>query len=156
MSGQDSGRGTDESRTEILNAHEGVRGQLAKLEQYLQQPIALDGQLIINLSEMLHKLVETLRSHFDQEESAGMHVELRVRFPRLASRFERVMSEHPRILNTLEDLLGDLRVEETVDSQKLRSVRERVQQAVEMLHEHERAETTIIMDAYWEDLGDGD
>lgn len=141
----------DDIGAKILSDHEDLGGLLQALEQHLVQPTDSDGWLG-SLRESLSGLVDLCSTHFKVEEETGLHIELREQSPRLAGRLERLISDHDRILGTLQKLIADLPAE-TIGPAEAGPFKERVLSAVETLHEHERAENEIMMDAYWDDLG---
>jgi len=63
------------------------------------------------------------------------------------------MFDHPRILAALKELAAHFPAHEVMERSELRSLKERVRSALEMVHAHERAETKVTMDAYWDDIG---
>jgi len=135
----------------ILSEHENLRALLRALEQQVEQSADSDAWLE-NLRETLSRLVDLCAEHFELEERAGLHVELREQSPRLASRLEKLLSDHSRILGALRRLVTDLPTESTA-SGGVDALKERILDTVAAVHEHERAENEIMMDAYWEDLG---
>ena len=135
----------------ILSDHRDLRGALQALEQHLQQPADSQGW-IGSLRDGLSGLVDLCSAHFEVEEQTGLHIQLREQSPRLAFRLERLVSDHRRILEGLQELARDLPAE-TIGRNEADPLKERVLRALETLHEHERAENEIMMDAYWDDLG---
>ncbi len=135
----------------ILSEHEDLRALLRALEQQVQQSAGSDAWLE-KLRGTLSRLVDLCSEHFELEERAGLHVELREQSPRLASRLEKLLSDHSRILEALRRLVTDLPTESTA-SGGVDTLKERILGMVAAVHEHERAENEIMMDAYWEDLG---
>ena len=141
----------DKVETRILSDHKDLRGVLHALEQHLHQPLDSDGWLG-NLREELCGLVDLCSVHFGLEEETGLHVELRERSPHLASRLERLVSDHGRILGALQKLVTDLPEPSTALNQA-HPLKAAVLEALQTLREHERAENAIMMEAYWDDLG---
>lgn len=147
-------QGTPSGATDqILSDHGNLRERLQGLEQHLWQPVDSVGEWLTTLREALHDLAEECRAHFRDEEFGGLHHQLRDHSPRLTFRLQRLVFDHPRILAALKDLAAHFPVDELMKRNELRSLKERVQSALEMVHAHERAETKVAMDAYWDDLG---
>lgn len=143
----------DGAKSEILSNHGDLREMLRGLEQHLWQPVDSVGQWLATLREALHDLVEACRAHFRDEEVGGLHLQLRQHSPRLTIRLQQLVFDHPRILVALQDLAVHFPANEVITRNELRSLKERVQSTLEMVHAHERAETRVTMDAYWDDLG---
>ena len=135
----------------ILSEHKDLRGVLQALEQHLEQPADSD-RWLEHLREALSGLVDLCSDHFAVEEETGLHVELREQSPRLAFRLEKLVSEHDGILDTLRKLVTDLPAK-AVGPNEANPCKDRVQRALETVRSHERAESEIMMDAYWDDLG---
>jgi predicted membrane chloride channel (bestrophin family) len=147
-------QGTPEgARDNILSDHEDLREMMRGLEQHLWQATDLDREWLTTLRKALHDFAEACRAHFRDEERGGLHLQLRDRSPRLAFRLQQLVYDHPRILVALQELVADFPPDEAMKPNELRSLKERVQSALEVVHAHERAETEITMDAYWDDLG---
>lgn len=142
---------TDHVGAKILSEHKNLRALLRELEQHLQQP-AGSGAWLENLRQALFGLVDLCSEHFKLEEQTGLHVELREQSPRLASRLEKLLSDHGRILEGLRQLVADLPTESMAPSDT-EPLKERILGVMETVREHERAENEVMMDAYWEDLG---
>ena len=142
---------TEHVGAKILSEHEDLRALLQTLERQVQQPAGPDAWLE-NLRETLSRLVDLCSEHFRLEEQAGLHVQLREQSPRLAFRLEKLLSDHARILEALRKLVTDLPIE-SIASGGVDPLKERVLGVLEAVHEHERAENEIMMDAYWQDLG---
>lgn len=143
--------GTENVGATILSQHETLRSRLRALEEQVRQPVASDAALQ-SLSEMLSSLVALCSAHFRREEDAGLHLELREASPRLASRLEKLLADHTRLLEQLRELAADCS-----DASRARAesppVNERALDVVSALRAHERAENEVMMDAYWDDLG---
>ncbi len=142
---------TEHVGTKILSEHKDLRALLRALEQHVRQPGSSRAWLE-SLREPLSALANRCSEHFQLEERAGLHVQLRDQSPRLAFRLEKLLSEHPRILAALQKLVVDLSGE-AVSAGEAELFRERILAAVDAVREHERAENDVMMDAYWEDLG---
>ena len=142
---------TENVGAKILSEHEDLRALLQRLERHVQQPGGSDGWLE-KLRESLSRLVDLCSEHFRLEEQAGLHVQLREESPRLAFRLEKLLSDHSGILEALRKLVTDLPTEVSAPGDA-DTLKERVLGVVEAVHEHERAENEVMMDAYWEDLG---
>ena len=142
---------TDHVGAKILSEHEGLRALLQAVERHIQQPAGSDGWLE-KLRESLSGLIDVCSEHFRLEEQAGLHVQLREESPRLAFRLEKLLSDHSGILEALRKLVTDLPTE-AIASGDADPLKERVLGVLEAVHEHERAENEVMMDAYWEDLG---
>jgi iron-sulfur cluster repair protein YtfE (RIC family) len=142
---------TDDIGAKILSEHKDLRALLQALDRHVQQPVGSDAWLE-NLRETLSGLVDLCSEHFRLEEQAGLHVQIREQSPRLASRLEKLLSDHRRILDALRKLVADL-PRESIASSEADPLKERVLGVLEAVHEHEQAENEVMMDAYWVDLG---
>ena len=145
---------TENVGAKILSEHENLRALLQKLERQVQQPAGSDAWLE-KLRELLSGLVDLCSEHFRLEEQAGLHVQLREQSPRLAFRLEKLLSDHFRILEALQNLVTDVSPD-SVASGESAPLKERILGVLEAVHEHERAENEVMMDAYWDDLGGED
>ena len=141
----------DEIEAQILSDHKDLRGVLQALEEHLEQPIDSEGWLP-SLSEALGSLLDLCTAHFQLEEETGLHVQLREESPHLATRLERLASDHCRILEELGKLLADLPVH-SIELDETAPLKATVLGTLDILREHERAESAVMMDAYWDDLG---
>lgn len=147
-------QGTPEgARNRLLSDHEDLREMMRVLEQHLWRATDSDRGWLTTLREALHGFVGACQAHFKDEERGGLHLQLRDRSPRFANRLQRLVYDHPRILVTLEELVADFPAYEAMTPNELRSLKERVQSALDVVHAHERAETAIAMEVYWDDLG---
>lgn len=142
---------TNNVGAKILSEHQHLRALLKALEQHLQQPGESDVWLT-GLRDMLAGLVDVCSEHFKLEEEAELHVQLREQSPRLASRLEKLLAEHARILAELQKLVADLATPSAAPGQTER-LKQQVSSALEEVRQHERAENEVMMDAYWDDLG---
>ena len=140
----------NELGAKILSDHKDLRGVLQALEEHLEQPTDSHGWLR-SLRETLAGLLELCTAHFRLEEETGVHVQLREDSPHLASRLERLASDHSRILEELKKLVAAL--PHSIELEATVSLKATVLGALDNLREHERAESAIMMDAYWDDLG---
>lgn len=135
----------------ILSEHERLRVQLRALERQVRQAPASDAALQ-TLCEGLTRLVDLCTEHFRLEEEAGLHLQIREASPRLASRLEKLLSDHSRLLDELRQLAADCS-DQSLAAPGAEPLNARALGVVAALREHERAENEVMMDAYWDDLG---
>lgn len=143
---------TDEIGAQILSEHNDLRAVLQALEEHLRQP-ADSGGWLSSLQDELSGLLNLCSAHFRVEEEGGLHIQLRDQAPRLASRLEKLVSDHSRILESLQVLLTELQAETFRPNEPDPPCKKQVLRVLESLREHERAENEVMMDTYWNDLG---
>lgn len=142
---------TEHVGAKILSEHQGLRAHLRALEAHVRQPTVSDAALQ-TLREMVSKLIDLCSEHFRLEEQAGLHVQIREASPRLASRSEKLLDEHARLLDALRRLMVDCSVP-SLSKGDAEALDRRVLVVIEALREHERTENEVMLDAYWDDLG---
>ena len=141
----------DEVEAKILADHKDLRGVLEALETHVDQSADSD-DWATTLQGAFCGLVDLCTAHFGLEEETGVHLELRQESPHLASRLEKLLSDHGRILGALRTLTADL-ARPSGERDDVERLKARALEALEALREHERAESAIMMEAYWDDLG---
>ena len=103
----------------------------------------------------LSQLKSELLAHFDHEEMSGYFTDAIEVAPRLKSRADKLLEEHPQLAKTLDRLLGIAESGDPTDSW-WKSMTEAFAQFHEEFDEHERGETELIQEAYNRDVGTDD
>lgn len=103
-----------------------------------------------DLSGQLTQLQRALKDHFAAEEASDMYTPNHPEFGRFQRDLERLLAEHPTMLNTVQRLITEARPKTAsalvADTLGL----------VAMLKAHEAAENEILQAAYGDDIGDAD
>jgi len=100
---------------------------------------------------LLGELSGALEVHFEHEEApGGLHDVIDASAPHLLERVDVLFDEHRRCLEELERLRSEARA--TLDG-PVAEVRRGVEALCQMLHEHEAAETEILSESLYDELG---
>ncbi len=126
------------ARERIAADHREVLGLLKQLETHTQPS---------GIREIAYELTTLLDRHFKDEEGVyGVFAQIEEARPDLQGQVSRLRDQH----RAIEELIGTIRFDD--DAHAL-SDRDRV---VQMIREHEAAETELLTEAIYEDLGVGD
>jgi len=123
-------------------------------DQHLRIRKALDSAHsdadLASLLSNIEDFLEILPPHFDEEEGpGGAFEEICQMRPQHCARVGALTADHKRILDDLVDLKG--RSERLLESR--RAVGQRLQDLIDLIREHEREETALLMDCYLVDEG---
>lgn len=145
----------------VIDEHRELNGLVAELQAFLEAPrpeIREAGYhtWAVSLSDRLMKLHDKLFRHFRHEEEGGMKEELLVKHPRAERRIEKVMGEHPEMLETLRQLMSDALAYSEGRQIAEPRLRRRLSALLEALASHEREETDLIQRLEYRDLGAAD
>ncbi len=145
----------------ILAEHEELRRILDGLLEFLHLPRPDLGAeeahpWAESLARRLLDLHDKLYPHFREEEEGGMMQELKRRFPWACTAVERLQGEHKTLLGDLRQLLSASTRYAEGESPRDPRLRQRVQRLIAQLHDHEQAETRLLLQLQGDDLGAGD
>ncbi len=123
----------------------------AMLRKTLQQLSGAAGPKAI--ADTLRELDVLLRDHFKNEESAGgLAATISPSAPQLISRVDALNAQHAIFLRTVQSLLRESQAVQ--DAQQ--NLVQNVQHLIHDLEEHEQAETKLLMDSVYTDIGPSD
>ena len=145
----------------VLDEHRQLRLLISEIREFLGQPRPAIGEKGTHTwgSEFARKLVtlhDGLFRHFRYEERSGMAEDITMSHPRRANEVERLMAEHREILGEVKELMTDaLDYSEghLLDDPTLRT---RLNQLLDRLAEHERAENDLVERSALQEVGPGD
>lgn len=130
------------SVTEALSrAHAALREDLGHLDEAVR-PLSRE-----NAAGLRARLASTqvqIAEHFRFEEQNGYMDTVRQREPRLERTVQKLAEEHRQITRTLETLLAETRLADSLDE----PYRRRVRQWVEHVRQHEAREDHLVHDAF--------
>lgn len=140
-----SGIGKDHPAGPIEDDHRELRTRLETLT---------DNADHAGILSSLQELPKMLAKHFaDEEEVGGLYDDLAERCPAVCKELELLRGEHRAILDDLEVLGREVQNSAESGEALSKTTREVVARCLETLRRHERAESTIIADVYYNDEG---
>jgi hypothetical protein len=141
--GRSAAEAAAEKKREVFDDHEALRGMLARIE---------DSTDIRRLPLLLVELRGLLKDHFSLEEAAdGLAAVVRDHAPNHLHRLDAIMSQHPGLLEALDELVGQARA---LVIGPLADLEDELHAWCQRLHEHESAETRLLTDTLYTDLGE--
>lgn len=152
---------TDVSFEQVLAEHEELRTWLVQLRDFLNESrpaIRTPGYhtWAADLSRKLADLHDKVFRHFRTEEREGLLTELAIRFPNQSRKIDRLQNEHAEILSGIRELMSStLSYSEGSEPDDPR-LRRRLGDVLDQLANHERAETELMTQVEYLDLGTGD
>jgi len=139
---------------QLLDEHRACLELLNRVEQCLEGvtgPVQDDEAL-----SCLRKLEDTLQKHFKGEEE-GFLLQLPLECPHLAARFQKLEDEHSGILDSLSGVLKNAgKPEMDAADRRPGSLKDHVQRLFVTIRRHEAEENELVMEAYWDTLGNID
>ncbi len=156
MAAKNLGERSEQAARRTLAEHKKLFALVAELERHLDRASreAPSASWAEELRSYLGELHDELGAHFAFEESSQFWEELAEAFPRAASRISRLVAEHDKIMESLEEVLGP--AAEPMGGKNAASVDAGVRGAIARLRRHEAEEDELIQRLFCEDLGSGD
>jgi hypothetical protein len=145
----------------MLDEHEELRATLNSTRVFLENPRPDPGETGFHrwataMSKQLVELYDGLFRHFREEQECGVFEDLIERYPRAATRLERLQKQHDCLLADLRDIMNEV-MEYSAgiapDNPRLRRALESVLDRVEA---HEQSETELMQRMFYNDIGEGD
>ncbi|HEX9639983.1 MAG TPA: hemerythrin domain-containing protein [Candidatus Krumholzibacteria bacterium] len=145
----------------VLDEHEELRRSLDEFRGFLSSPRPDVGATGCHTwaSECATRLVELhekLFRHFRFEEYEGMLHDLSEAHPRVIPQVEEIEREHPEMLESLRNIVGDVLVYSEGLPPEDSRIRRRITEVLDRLVSHEQREMDLIQHAFYRDIGAGD
>jgi hemerythrin-like domain-containing protein len=140
----------------ILDEHRECMQIVAEVEACLDEAPDREGRWLGRLLPKLETLAGTLRSHFRGEEEASLYREVPERFPRFADTLQRLLAEHADILARAQDLVRRAGALDHTRIHELREFNAGAQMLVASIRRHEAEENEVVLNAHWQEVGEGD
>ena len=139
---------------EAKRGHRECMEVLAEVERCVDR--TPDEAWVTDLMRCLPNLRESLQRHFTEEESGTLYDTMPMVFPHLSRRFEELRSEHPRLLENVDEILGKAEKLEAPETYELRELDAHVQLLLARIRRHEAQENELVFEAVWREVGVGD
>lgn len=136
---------------EVREAHRTLRNRLASIEEALEKRVTS----ISEVSDQLAQLADQLIKHFAGEEEGGYFVEALRDAPRLVSRANRLMLQHPKMTAEARQLAG-VADSDITPGLWWQQTHEQFVAFKEELLKHEKKEDHLIQEALNRDIGSND
>jgi uncharacterized protein YqcC (DUF446 family) len=141
---------------ETLLEHASCMELVSELERCLDRRPLDPERWLADVSERLTRLGVAMREHFVAEESGPLFRNLPLQHPRLADSLARLEAEHPVMLDRLDAVLERAAALRNPQDFELRELNARVQLLVARIRRHEAAENELVLEAHWDQIGEGD
>ena len=140
-----------QAHQEALQRHRALHDLLARIDQALETRTGT----IAEVSGLLARLGDRLVKHFESEEEGGYFAEALTQAPRLISRANELMAQHPKMTRYGRELAGAADPDQAPDLW-WQQTRERFKAFQAELSKHESQENDLLQEAYNRDLGAND
>jgi hypothetical protein len=152
---------TDAWARQVMEEHRELRAKIARLREFLAEPrpeARARGAhtWATELSSLLTTLHDELFRHFRLEDECGMVEDVSTAHPRAAREIERIVDEHPRMLEEAREIVGLALTYSAADAPIDIPLRRRVTALLDWLEKHEREETDLIQRVEYRDTGAAD
>ena len=91
--------------------------------------------------------------HFDFEELGGFMQDVLSNAPETKNVVKKLEEQHKKIIEDLDDILEDLKLQEQRDDTKLQKLKENIKDLIIKLKAHEKAENDLIQKVYSQEYG---
>ncbi|NUQ64213.1 MAG: hemerythrin domain-containing protein [Pirellulales bacterium] len=132
----------------VLADHHALKDLLSRIDQALTEKTSS----IAEVSDLLAKLGDRLVRHFSMEEEGGYFSEALLQAPRLISRANELMAQHPKMCTCVRDLVPGVG-EVGPKKDWWQETRQRFDAFREELLRHEQGEDRLLQEAYNRDIG---
>ena len=139
-----------------LDEHRACMAVVAEVETILDRQPDRAGKWLATLREKLPELRRTLETHFAGEEGGPLFRQLPIQAPQLSGRLSRLEEEHAGILVSVDSLADRADALDDPEVYELRELNAQVQLLVATIRRHEAEENELVMQANWDEIGDGD
>jgi hypothetical protein len=150
---------TKEAFEEALREHSELRDSIEEMRKFLEGPRPEIGQKgyhtwASDLSGRLVGLHDKLFRHFRNEEETGVLKDLERLAPQATSKISAFEGEHGEILAGVRDVMNATLSYSVGEEPLDPKLRQRIRMILDQTAEHERAETDLIQDLLYSDLGE--
>jgi hemerythrin-like domain-containing protein len=94
-----------------------------------------------------------LLKHFDLEEEGGFMGDVVAAAPHSEGKVRQLRNEHAQIILTLDDILACLKNIKYTESERLKAIRENIDELVANLRQHEEDEHRLMQRTYYREYG---
>lgn len=141
----------------VENDHKALLKALNELETAFDEPdTGHFNEWKLERLWQLRDFLNQLQKHFDLEESGGFNERMSQTAPHLVARIEHLEEDHLKITSDLIHIIDVVKSVHKADSPKMDRIRLRVGELVTFIRDHEAAETDIIQEAFYQEMGLGD
>lgn len=146
------------SMNELVESdHKALLRALAELETAFREPeLAKFDEWKLERLWQLRDFLNLLQKHFDLEETGGFNAKMSRMAPHLCARIEQLEEDHRKISSDLNHIIDVMKGTRQTDSAKLERIQQRVEELVQFIRSHEAAETDVIQEAFYQEMGLGD
>jgi hypothetical protein len=139
-----------------VDEHEGCMQGVVAIEHCLDREPDLEGRWLAELTAKLSEVRQQLADHFEIEEQGPLYRELPIRYPHLADSIERLLKEHPMMLEQTGAAIAHAERLQSPELYELRELSARTQLLVARIRRHEAEENEMAFSAMWDEMGTGD
>ncbi len=152
---------TDAWAQQVIEEHHELRAKVARLREFLDGPRPTAGNpgahsWAAELSSQLSTLHDELFRHFRLEDESDMVEDISSAHPRAAAEINRIVDEHPRMLEEARELVGLALAYSAAEAASELPLRRRVGALLDWLEKHESEETDLIQRVEYRDTGAAD
>ena len=140
-----------EAHKQALERHRALNELMARIDRALEEKTST----VAEVSDLLAQLGDRLVKHFELEEEGGYFAEALTQAPRLISRANELMIQHPKMTRYARELAGAADPAQQPDLW-WKQTRERFKAFQAELQKHESQENDLLQEAYNRDLGAND
>ena len=146
---------------QVAAEHRELRAKVAQLREFLNAPRPEASRRgahtwATELSSRLSTLHDELFRHFRLEDESNMVEDISSSHPRASYEINRIVDEHPRMLEEARQLIGLTLTYSTAQAPMDVQLRRRVTDLLDWLEKHEREETDLIQRLEYRDTGAAD
>lgn len=146
---------------QVAAEHRELRAKVAHLREFLNAPRPEASKRgahtwATELSSQLSTLHDELFRHFRLEDESDMVEDISLSHPRASFEINRIVDEHPRMLEETRQLIGMTLTYSTAQAPIDIQLRQRVAGLLDWLEKHEREETDLIQRLEYRDTGAAD
>lgn len=146
---------------QVAEEHCELRAKVARMREFLTEPrpeASATGAhtWATELASQLTTLHDRLFRHFRLEDESDMVADISLLHPRATSEINRIVDEHPRMLEEARELAGIALSYSAARTPIDVRLRKRVAALLDWLEKHEREETDLIQRLEYRDTGAAD
>jgi hypothetical protein len=145
----------------MLEDHRELRAVLGSTREFLMNPRPDPGEMGFHrwataMSKQLVEFYDGLFRHFREEERSGVFEDLVRRYPRSASRVDRLQKQHSCLLADLRDLMNEVMEYAAGIAPDNPRLRRKLEDLLDRVEGHEQGETDLMQRMLYNDIGEGD
>jgi hypothetical protein len=152
MANQTARRGDSNA---MLSRHRDLMHEIADLQRWWKELYELGIPKYAEMAMRLNSLRNELRAHFENEEAGGYLAAALAAAPEFAREAKELQAQHPQLLSALDQFIAQLQNNHP-SVRTWDEARQRLEDFLLRLRDHEAAENTIVQAAFDNDLGAGD